>query len=224
MSESLPAPVVRTLASAGIPVTKVGRKRGDCLEPAERDFYVWILRQFANGEPPSADAIASEAERLQLDVAATRAKFVVEDLIHFDSQGRITVAYPFSGRPTPHRVRIDGRSAYSMCAIDALGIAPMLGETIEVTSRDPLTDVEIHVLLHADGSGTWEPNEAVVVSGRACEGAAFQGCCQVLNFFASRESAERYLRERDDVRGEVVSLPQAIEAGRSIFGDILRTS
>jgi hypothetical protein len=111
-----------------------------------------------------------------------------------------------------------------MCAIDALGIAPMLGETIEVTSRDPLTDVEIHVLLHADGSGTWEPNEAVVVSGRACEGAAFQGCCQVLNFFASRESAERYLRERDDVRGEVVSLPQAIEAGRSIFGDILRTS
>jgi hypothetical protein len=33
-------------------------------------------------------------------------------------------------------VRIDGREVYAMCAIDALDIAPMLAEAIEIASRD----------------------------------------------------------------------------------------
>ena len=42
------------------------------------------------------------------------------------------VAYPFSGRPTPHRVRFaDGHEVHAMCALDALGVAPMFGEQIE---------------------------------------------------------------------------------------------
>ena len=46
--------------------------------------------------------------------------------------------YPFSGHPTPHRVRFDGREVYAMCAIDALGVAPMLHRPIEVVSSDPI--------------------------------------------------------------------------------------
>jgi hypothetical protein len=37
------------------------------------------------------------------------------------------VAYPFSGTPRGHRVRIDGEHwVEAMCAVDALGIAAML--------------------------------------------------------------------------------------------------
>jgi hypothetical protein len=43
----------------------------------------------------------------------------------------------------------------------------------------------------------------------------------VLNFFASSESAERYLREQA-VDGFPITIPQAIEVGRAIFGDVLK--
>jgi len=43
----------------------------------------------------------------------------------------------------------------------------------------------------------------------------------VLNFFASRENGEHWLEARPEVRGQVISLPEAIAAGRSIFGDVL---
>jgi hypothetical protein len=209
------------LRAAGIANAKVGECRGERLSPAERRFYQWILRRFAEDGPPSAGDLQAQASRDGLDFESTRRKLASEDLIHIDVAGELAVAYPFSGRPTAHRVSIDGHLVYAMCAIDALGIASMLGRSIEITSQDPVTAREINVSLEPDGTATWQPNEAVVVTGRACEGASFQGCCQVLNFFTSSETAERYLSERQDVRGHVISLPEAIEAGHCVFGAVL---
>lgn len=218
------AQVSQALRAAGIADSKVGQRRGEQLSPPERSVYEWILRHFAAASVPSAEDMAAEASSLGLDFGQARSKLASEDLIHLDSDGEVSVAYPFSGRRTAHRVGIDGRSVYAMCAIDALGIAPMLQEPIVVTSLDPVTEAEITVWLQPDGTGTWQPIDAVVVAGRACEGPAFQACCQVLNFFGSSESAERYLREHDEVRGEIISMPQAIEAGRAIFGSVLKKS
>jgi hypothetical protein len=63
-----------------------------------------------------------------------------------------------------------------MCAIDALGVAPMLERPTVIDSSDPLTNDEINIRLEPDGTGTWQPDEAVVVTGHACaDGAAFEG-------------------------------------------------
>jgi len=57
-----------------------------------------------------------------------------EDLIRVRA-GQIDIAYPFSGAPTPFRLRLSGaRERYACCATDALGIAPMVGEPVEITS------------------------------------------------------------------------------------------
>jgi ketosteroid isomerase-like protein len=62
--------------------------------------------------------------------------------------GRITAAYPFSALPTAHRVQIaGGASAYAMCAIDALGIAPMLGGKAVMQSADPSTGQPVTVTV-----------------------------------------------------------------------------
>jgi len=216
--------VAEALTAAGIPPSSLGMCRGERLSPPERELYVWILGRFGSSGRPSGEAVRAEAAQLRLDFDQVREKLASEDLIHFDAEGEIAVAYPFSGRATPHRVLMDGHAVYAMCAIDALGIAPMLTRTIQITSRDPITNQTIDVRLHADGTGTWLPKEAVVVAGRACEGEAFHGCCQVLNFFASPENAERYLREQPDVRGFPITIPQAIELGRVIFGDVLKAN
>ena len=213
--------VAASLTAAGISPAKVGTCRGEQLGQAEREFYVWILRRFSEVGAVQGDTASAKAAQLDLDFDKARDQLAAEDLVHFDADGSIAVAYPFSGRPTSHRVLLGGRSVYAMCAIDALGIAPMFDRAIVVTSHDPITDAEINVWLQPDGAATWQPEEAVVVTGRCCEGAAFEGCCRVLNFFASSENAERYLSERA-VHGFPITLPQAIDVGRAIFGDVLR--
>jgi Alkylmercury lyase len=68
---------------------------------------------------------------------------------------------------------------------------------------------------------TLEPQEAVVLSGSACrEGPSFRGCCEVLNFFETRENAERYLAENASLSGHPISRREAIEAGRIVFGEV----
>ncbi len=213
--------VADALTAAGIPLAKVGTRRVRQLSAGEKELYVWILRQFSKRDPPSSNLVRAEAERLGLDFDRACTHLATQDLIHFDPDGQVAVAYPFSGCPTRHRVLINGQDVYAMCAIDALGIAPMFEQPIVVNSRDPVSDAEISVRLRPDGTATWQPDKAVVLAGRCCDGAAFQSCCQVLNFFASPETAEVYLREQPDVRGFLIAIPEAIELGRLIFGDAL---
>ena len=50
--------------------------------------------------------------------------------------GAVTLAYPFSALPNAFLVRLaNGQERYACCAIDALGIAPMLRQRIDVASR-----------------------------------------------------------------------------------------
>ena len=73
-----------------------------------------------------------------------------------------------------------------MCAIDALGIAPMFGEPIEIASRDPVSGDEIRARVAPDGAADWSPESAVVVAGvLGRQGDSCCGCCPVLNFFVS---------------------------------------
>ena len=57
-----------------------------------------------------------------------------DDLIRV-RDGQIDIAYPFSAAPTPFRVRLSGgRERHACCATDALGIAAMIGERVDITS------------------------------------------------------------------------------------------
>jgi Alkylmercury lyase len=68
-----------------------------------------------------------------------------------------------------------------------------------------------------------EARRAVVLAGSVCcEGPSFRSCCDVLNFFERREDAERCPAENPSVSGHPISLQEAIEAGRLVFGDLLR--
>lgn len=225
-AEQLPPRVAAALAAAEIPPSKLGPARRARLTDAERELYFWILRRFATTGCPDGSETREAARRLGEEVERGLATLAQEDLVHVDRDGEIAVAYPFSGRPTGHRVRFQsGHGTDAMCAIDSLGIAPMFEEPIEITSRDPLTGDEIRGRLAPDGDAAWQPDSAVVVAGvidRQCE--SFRGCCPVVNFFASTENAARWLTEHQEVRGKVISMHEAIAAGRAVFGDVLKSA
>jgi hypothetical protein len=222
--ESRPDPVTAALEAAAIPAARCGAERTRRLGVAERTLYRLILDRFAQATPPSAEAIRERAQSLGLNPAEALARLVHEDLVHADEHGAILVAYPFSAHSRGHRVLIDNTHAVeAMCAIDALGIAPMLDLPIEINSRDPVTGGEIWVRLDPGEGAWWEPETALVLAGSSCcEGPNFRGCCDVLNFFESHASAERYLRDHAELAGLPISIPDAIEAGRAIFGDIFK--
>jgi hypothetical protein len=221
---AIPERVAAVLAAAEIPPSKLGAARRARLSESERALYFWILRQFATQGRPSTVQIREAAGRLALDAEQGLETLAREDLVHRGSDGEITVAYPFSGPPTAHRVRFTGgHEVDAMCAIDALGIAPMFGEQIEVSSRDPVSGDEIQARVAPDGAAEWRPEPAVVIAGAIRnEGDACLGCCPVLNFFVSAANAEHWLAEHPDVRGTVISMQEASAAGRAIFADVLR--
>ena len=214
--------VAAALAAAEIPPSKLGPARRARLTEAERELYFWILRRFATDGRPGSGEVRAAAGRLGLDTEVALATLSREDLVHRRPDGALSVAYPFSGRPTAHRVRFSsGHEVDAMCAIDALGIAPMFGQRIEVESRDPVSGETIGARVAPDRAAEWWPDSAVVVAGAArSQGDACCGCCPVLNFFASPANAERWLTEHPDVRGNIISMPDAAAAGRAVFGDV----
>jgi Alkylmercury lyase len=215
--------VEAALASADIPQSKLGAARHARLSAHERDLYFWILRRFATSGRPGSVEMRTAATELGLAADSALKSLAREDLVHLDASGEIAVAYPFSGRPTAHRVRFpSGHETHAMCALDALGIAPMFEQPITVDSLDPLTGDEIHLSVGRNGDAEWSPQPAVVLAGTIeQEGNSSQSCCPVLNFFATAGNAKRWLAGQPDVRGQVISIPEAIEAGQTVFGDVL---
>jgi hypothetical protein len=215
--------VAAALATAEIPPSKLGPARRARLTDAERELYFWILRHFATDGRPGSAEVRAAAEQLRIDAEHGLEALTREDLVHCGSEGEITVAYPFSGRPTAHRVRFpDGHEVDAMCTIDALGIAPMFGEPIEIRSRDPVSGEEIRAQVAPDGVAEWWPGSAVVVAGVLDrQSNSCCGCCPVLNFFVSSANAKRWLAEHPEVRGNLISIREAAAAGRAVFGDVL---
>jgi hypothetical protein len=220
----LPAGVATVLAAAEIPASKLGSARRARLSEPERELYFWILRRFATNGRPSGTETRETAARLGFEVEEALASRAREDLVHRGSDGEITVAYPFSGRETAHRVRFPGgHEVHAMCAIDALGIAPMFEQTIQIRSDDPVTGEAFQAEVAPDGRATWEPCTAVVVAGVLDrQGDSCCGCCPVLNFFVSEDTAQRWLSEHPQVSGQVITVKDAVASGRAVFRDVFQ--
>ncbi|HSS91796.1 MAG TPA: organomercurial lyase, partial [Streptosporangiaceae bacterium] len=116
-----------------------------------------------------------------------------------------------------------GAVAYSMCAIDALGIAEMLGAGVLVKSADPSTGEPISVTVDQSGA-IWEPDTAVVLVGRtasACAGPSAAICCGHINFFTSHATAAAWASAHPEITGGILSQVRALEVGQQIFGQLL---
>ena len=95
------------------------------------------------------------------------------DLIYV-SEGRVVLAYPWSGTPTAFVAELDGgRERWACCAIDALGLAPMLGRPVTVRSRCHHCDEPIALRIEpagpagGDGVMAWV-GERGDLRGKAC--------------------------------------------------------
>jgi Alkylmercury lyase len=109
------------------------------LRRAQRDDPVLraIWQEFiaVGGPVPLAAAARRVPELAHDDLRACAAALDTEDLIELDGD-HVRLAYPFTAGPNDFEVVLPGgRRRYACCAIDALGVAPMVGLPVTVRSR-----------------------------------------------------------------------------------------
>jgi hypothetical protein len=159
-------PVPAGLAGAA---GRAGRGRLAPVEGGLRAVHQRVLRAFAEtGQPPSAAELEEAAAPHGVSGPEVMRQLHAADFLRLDACGAISAAYPFSPAPTLHLVTISGGpQVYAMCAIDALGIAAMLGKTVTISSSEPGTGAPVTVTVPAaGGAAAWEPGTAVVFYGQ----------------------------------------------------------
>lgn len=120
---------------------------------------------------------------------------------------------------------LEGLEVHALCAIDALGIAGMLKQPIQITSACAQCGIQVHVAVSADGETITEvePSSILVWAGVAVAG---HGCCAVIlcpeiNFFCSRSHLEAWRQAHQDVVGEALGLLPALDVANRIFARLL---
>jgi hypothetical protein len=144
----------------------------EAIGPGARALLARILDRFAaEGGPVALDALAGD--RAAIDAAV--AELDAADLVA-TREDRVLLAYPFASAPAGFAVTLPAaRERQACCAIDALGIAPMLGVRTRVRTRchhcaEPLEiDVEPHGVAGGDGLMAWV-GQRDGVREKACDG------------------------------------------------------
>ena len=214
------APVVGALVDG---IGRGGRGRLAPRAGGLRAVQQGALRNMAeSGTPPTGhhlDRIAEPFGRGGIEVLRELAR---EDYLTLDTTGGLGAAYPFSVEKTRHRVCIEGGpQLWAMCAVDALGVAPMLNRAVVIETTDPITAEAIHIDASADAAIADPVGTVVYLAGQAGVGPGAQTCCDSINFFGSRHSAARWAALHPEVRGEIVSLVDAARLGQAIFKALL---
>ena len=190
------------------------RDRLEGCPSAYRRLHRRILRAFVDGEPTGAEDLARWADELAVDLDAAVAELERRDVLWRDpATGGVATAYPFSGTPTPHRVRLEctGVDVFAMCAIDALGIAYLADQPARIVSRDPTSGERIEVRVDPNGDRRWEPASAAVTVESSGDGRSASCFCPHVNFVADPAHAP----------GATIDLDRAIDVGRRIFAALL---
>ena len=222
------APSVEKLREAFIAadsreLLSIWRTRALPLEPVERAVHRAILRAFgATGHAPSQRELDVVTAGTGTGTVAVLRSLHEGDAIRLAKDGSIAVAYPFSATPTRHLVRIGDRTdVHAMCAVDALGMAAMLGQDTVICSVDVTTGQQVTVAT-ARQRTVWEPADAVVVIGAdAGGGPSADCCCEHVNFFSDTAAAEAWIGRHPRVRGYVLSQTEAEQLGIRLFGRLL---
>ena len=136
------------------------------MDAADIELRNATYRRFVElGQAPTPVDLAEATGRSEAYVRAAWRRLHDAHALVLDESGRIRMANPFSGMPTPYRVLADGRSWYGNCAWDAFGICaavhadgriettcPDCGDAIVVDVRDGEPDdasLRFHCLVPA---------------------------------------------------------------------------
>lgn len=181
-----------------------------------------IYSALAAGRPISAERV-STGSGIPLSTVKTAFRTMRSRGADFDDDGNL-IGNALSLRPTRHKFEVDGQQLYAWCAVDTLFLPGLVGKTADVESICPATGERIRLRISPTGLESVDPLEtvvSVVVPGAsaACEPGQGKGAdsasCQSMNYFASREAAEKHLGVNSDVA--ILDVQEASQLAQKVW-------
>lgn len=151
---------------------------------------------------------------------AARAQLIelaAHDWLAANADGTVNVVYPFALEPSDIAVTLQDVERYAVCAIDALGIAPMLDTDVVVRAVCPQSGANLRIEVDKRDLPVSEP-EGVVVLRRRQRGAAHSNRCAATRFFLSADEAARWRSSNGDEADVILTLQDAYKEATAIFG------
>lgn len=188
-------------------------RRLPTVSPEDQRIGMVLLHELAVGKPVALSRLA-EALGVPVEVVETFVRdSALSPFIHVDKEDRIQGCWGLSVKPTHHQVTINGRTLWAWCAVDSLLYAELFGEAVEIETRDPETDHVNRLTVSPTRIEAVEPT-GIVVSMVPPQTADFTSnprlrasACNVMYFFASRASAERWQAKHPET--VLISLDEA---------------
>lgn len=161
-------------------------------EQEQRRILGQTLKLLAYGNPVTPNEIAINLQVSPDRVTSTVRRFGAE----FDQEGHI-VGLGLTLVPTPHVYKVNGRTVYTWCAVDALTFPGILKHTASIESNDPVTGEMIHIRLTSDTLEKIEPKDAVVSFVKNTDLTNLRSSfCNNTNFFSSLETGSKWIEKR----------------------------
>jgi len=196
--------------------------------PAEDAVRQTILELYRDLQrAPSPEEIARRANTAPGRVPILLKRLAARDLIVLEGD-KITGAYPLTDRPSEHRVVIADRELHAMCAIDALGVGAMYRTDATIKSRCRLCHAPIDIATSDAGRclAMVSPADAVGFAGTGYRGncAATSLCTTITSFCGDAHRSAWRSSQPLNAGGFRLSIDEALEVGRAIFGPVLAPS
>ncbi len=159
---------------------------------------ILTYRTLAEGHPVSVEHLAAAAG---VPVEITKALFEYGKKLggEWDSDGRL-LGNVLTLIPTQHHFNVNGHKLYTWCSLDALHLPGLLDQTAQVESTDPVSGEKIHMTVPPDGVPEYDPPGTLlsIVLSAGDRGGPQSPLCRQMHFFASRETAETWVKDHPD--------------------------
>lgn len=217
------------MSQAGLPLLSKGFVNGiDGIVMSDDQLILrYILLYFSRaGHAPTPRTIQQTFAIHDLSIVHQALdRLEAERCLYRDPNSReIVAAYPFSASPTAHVVSLpNGHSLFAMCAVDALGIPPLLDTDATIVSTCAQCRNGIVVGVRSGQLQTYLPQTTQVwyiERDPQCVSALER--CPHINFFCSPDHLERWQASHAPVKGHGITLVEAFEHARERFAGLLR--
>ncbi|MEW6321319.1 MAG: organomercurial lyase [Acidobacteriota bacterium] len=182
------------------------------LGAVEREVAIALYRTLAEGHPVQPEDVARRVGIAAAEVAGMLARWPGAFM---DEAGAVVGFWGLAIPKMPHRFEVDGIDLHTWCAWDPLFIAPLLGKTARVASRDPVTGATVSFTVTPAGVEALSHAEAVVsflAPDEPWDHAVIQRFCHFVLLFESRTSGSAWVADHPGT--VLLSVGAAFELGR----------
>lgn len=171
-----------------------------------------VIKLLSYGQPLSRAKVAKE---LELDSVQVDRLWRIGEV---NEKGDL-VGFGISLVPTPHRYQIEDRGLYVWCAADAIMFSMFLKMRAFIQSPDPISGERINLVVSPNGVESLDPKTTVISHPTETEGLknVRRWFCDATHFFASHETADEYVANRQEIQLTTLSAQEVFEIWQKVY-------